>query len=60
MDKSVIILKKWPSDMKMRCVSISKGMEELFVFKDLLDDYEDEFEEIQWFGDDFQNPLNSF
>lgn len=56
MDKSVIILKKWPSDMKMRCVFVSKEMEELCVFKNLLDDYEYELQKVQWFGDDFQNP----
>jgi hypothetical protein len=31
MDRLVIILKNWPSDMKMRCVFVSKRMEELLA-----------------------------
>lgn len=52
----MMMSKNRPNNVRMGCALASKGMEEYFVVKEeVFDDYEDEFEEGRYFGDDFQN-----
>lgn len=52
-----MMLKNRLNNARMGCAFACKGIEEYFVVKEeVLDDYEDEFKEGRYFGDDFQNP----